>query len=200
MKLKQGRILVRISRDIVTTYLKKGRLKKIIGKRKDAQKKRGVFLTTRIVDVEKGVEKPIISVGYPFPLRSLYKTVMDSAINTAIRIRLHSLANKFEIEELAFEVSVLTALKLVQVSKPTEYLQKIRIGHDGLMINRGFLGGLLLPQVPLKERWKVEDFLSECCMRTGLTPDSWLTKNVDIYTFQTETFKENEPNGKIVRI
>lgn len=203
MDLKHGRALVRLARQIVVTYLEEGFIGSVEGKKESySEEIMGSFLTARVVeDVNRGkTERVVMSVGCPLPLMSVRDIVVDSTTNMAIRIRAHSLLGTLEIENLIFEIDMLTPPRLVSVKKPDEYSGKIRVGKDGLMIEHGFLRALLLPKVPLEKGWDVQDFLSECCMRAGFPPDAWLYKNLDIYTFQSRIFKEVEPCGEIVEL
>ncbi|MEM4214077.1 MAG: TIGR00296 family protein, partial [Candidatus Methanomethylicaceae archaeon] len=94
---------------------------------------------------------------------------------------------------------VLTPPVLLEVNDPKEYPKRIKVGRDGLVVEMGYYKGLLLPQVPVEYGWDEETFLSECCMKAGLPPDSWLSRDVKIYTFSAEVFTEVSPGGEIVR-
>jgi uncharacterized protein (TIGR00296 family) len=106
---------------------------------------------------------------------------------------------KEELGSLVFEVSVLTPPEQVTVDKPEEYLKQIKVGENGLIVEKGFYKGLLLPQVPVEWGWCEEEFLCQCCVKAGLSPDSWLTKGAKIYKFQAIVFEEESPNGKVKR-
>jgi len=45
--------------------------------------------------------------------------------------------------------------------------------------------------------WDEEEFLSQCCMKAGLSPDCWLLKGTKIYRFQAVIFGETSPKGEI---
>jgi uncharacterized protein (TIGR00296 family) len=89
---------------------------------------------------------------------------------------------------------------LIRVNDPKEYVKEVNIGIEGLIVERGMYKGLLLPQVPIEWQWNQEEFLSNCCIKAGLSPDAWLLKDTKIYTFQVMIFKENVPNGKVERV
>ena len=80
-----------------------------------------------------------------------------------------------------------------------EYPKKIKIGKDGLIVERGSISGLLLPQVPVEWSWNEEEFLSQCCIKAGLSPHNWKYEGVKIYNFQALIFKEENPSGEIKR-
>jgi uncharacterized protein (TIGR00296 family) len=73
------------------------------------------------------------------------------------------------------------------------------VGEDGLIVEKGFYKGLLLPQVAIDFGWDEEEFLCQCCVKAGLPPDEWLVKMTKIYKFQAMVFEEATPKGKIVR-
>jgi hypothetical protein len=68
-------------------------------------------------------------------------------------------------------------------------LNKIKVGEDGLIIEKGVYRGLLLPQVPVEWKWDTEEFLANTCMKAGLSPDCWLQDGVKIFSFQSQIFK-----------
>jgi uncharacterized protein (TIGR00296 family) len=59
--------------------------------------------------------------------------------------------------------------------------------------------GLLLPQVPVEEKWNVDDYLTHACIKAGAPPDCWVALRPKIYTFQAVVFEEEKPNGRVVR-
>ena len=97
------------------------------------------------------------------------------------------------------EISILTPPQLIEVKNPMEYSKEIKIGQDGLIVEKGWCKGLLLPQVPVECDWNEEEFLSNCCMKAGLPPDAWLLRGTNIYKFQAIIFEEETPKGKIKR-
>ena len=94
-----------------------------------------------------------------------------------------------ELDSLDYEITVLTKPQVIEVEKPIDYLDNIIIGKDGLIVERGFYRGLLLPQVAPEHNMDKEEFLSHTCMKAGLRPDAWLDKNTKVYKFQGQIFK-----------
>ena len=82
-----------------------------------------------------------------------------------------------------------------------EYLEKIVIGRDGLIAEKGMRRGLLLPQVPVDHdrNWSVEEFLNHTCQKAWLPSDSWKEKSTKIFSFQAILFEEVKPKGEVVR-
>ncbi|MGA3290539.1 MAG: TIGR00296 family protein [Candidatus Bathyarchaeia archaeon] len=199
LSLEEGKILIQLARSAVNEKLEKG---KTIQPPKETPKKLfeqcGVFVT--INSLRNGKKELRGCIGYPYPTSPLVEAVIDSAINAATQDpRFYSLTLK-ELSKVVFEVSVLTPPEVVEVKNPKEYLSKIKVGEDGLIVERGFYRGLLLPQVPIEWGWCEEEFLCQCCVKAGLPPDSWLTKDAKIYKFKAIIFEEETPLGEVKRV
>ena len=137
-------------------------------------------------------------IGFPYPVYPLVRAVIEAAVESATRDPRFPPMTMHELDNVVFEVSVLTEPKLIEVKSPTEYPSKIKIGEDGLIVERGFYKGLLLPQVPVEWGWDEEEFLCQCCMKAGLPPDYWLLKGTKLYKFSSVIAEELEPNGRVV--
>jgi uncharacterized protein (TIGR00296 family) len=195
----EGSFLVTLARNTVREYLRNG---KTLEPPKETPKKLfeqcGVFVTiSTFIDNQKALRG---CIGYPYPTIPLVNAVIDSAINAATEDPRFEPMSIRELDSVVFEVSVLTPPEPLVVANPKEYLGKIKVGQDGLIIERGYHKGLLLPQVPIEWGWCEEEFLCQCCMKAGLPPDSWLTKDAKVYKFSAIIFEEETPNGKIKRL
>ena len=100
---------------------------------------------------------------------------------------------------MVFEISVLTPPQLIKAKKSREYPSKVKVGKDGLIVERGMFKGLLLPQVPVEWKWDCEEFLCQCCIKAGLPSDNWLLDGTRIYKFQAIIFEEEKPRGEVRR-
>jgi len=196
---EEGKFLIQLARNTVEQYLKTG---KALKPPKETPQKLfahcGVFVT---INSLRGGEKALRGcIGYPYPTSPLVEAVIDSAINAATEDPRFEPLSPDELEKVVFEVSVLTPPELVEVVNPKEYVSKIKVGEDGLIVERGPYKGLLLPQVPVEWGWCEEEFLCQCCMKAGVPPDTWLTKDAKIYKFKAIVFDEVTPNGEIKRL
>ena len=196
---EEGEFLLTLARDTVKLYLSSG---KINQPPKDTPQKLfqkcGVFVT--INSVRNGEKELRGCIGYPYPTSPLVEAVIDSAVNAATQDPRFESMSIDELGSVVFEVSILTPPELVKTTDPKEYVKHIKVGEDGLIIERGYRRGLLLPQVPIDWGWQEEEFLCQCCMKAGLPPDSWLTKDAKIYKFRAIIFEEETPNGIIKRL
>lgn len=138
-------------------------------------------------------------IGFPEPVYLLIEALEGAAESAAMRDPRFPSVRKEELGSLVIEVSLLTPPELITVSKPKQYLKEVKIGRDGLIVERGVAKGLLLPQVPVEWKWKTDEFLEHTCMKAGLSADCWLKEGTKIYKFSAEIFAEVEPGGKIVQ-
>jgi uncharacterized protein (TIGR00296 family) len=194
----EGSFLVELARNAVKEYLK---TRKHILPPKNTPKKLfehcGVFVT--INNVEDGEKQLRGCIGYPYPSNPLVEAVIDSAINAATQDPRFPPLSAKELDEVVFELSVLTPPELIKTNNPKEYISKFKVGEHGLIVEKGPFKGLLLPQVPVEWNWCEEEFLCQCCMKAGLPPDTWLTKGTRIYKFKAIIFEEETPQGAVKR-
>lgn len=194
---REGGYLVKLARNAVEEYLKTGKTlavpKNVSSK---LMEKCGVFVTLN--GVEHGRKELRGCIGFPYPTSPLVQAVIESAIDSATQDPRFPSVSLEELNSIVFEVSVLTPPELIEVKKPTDFPSKIKVRQDGLIVERGFWKGLLLPQVPVEWNWNEEEFLCQCCIKAGLPPDNWLLKETKIYRFQAIIFEELEPKGKIM--
>src|SRR5690242_8848711 len=142
---EDGEILVRTSRLVVTEYIK-GRKQidlppEIISR---FSYNSGVFVTLTKKENLRGC------IGFPTSERRLYRSLVDAAISSATEDPRFSPIKQEELDDIIFEVTVLTSPVVIKARDPLEYPRMIKVGRDGLIIRWKFGSGLLLPQVPLE--------------------------------------------------
>lgn len=195
---EEGEFLVKLARKTVEEYLRIG---KVISVPKDTPAKLkqrcGVFVTVN--KLKHGRKELRGCIGYPHPTTILAEAVIQCAISSATQDPRFFPLSPDELDHIVFEVSVLTPPEPVKVENPKHLPSKIKVGKHGLIVERGFYKGLLLPQVPVECNWNEEEFLSQCCIKAGLPPDNWLIKTTKIYKFQAIVFEEENPRGEIKR-
>jgi len=197
-----GEILVKMARNVVIEYLESN--KKIIDKEFSSFIKvpkglskfnvnAGVFVTINKQNSLRGC------IGYPLPIKKLSDAIIDSAIAAATEDPRFSPVSIDELNKIVFEITVLSSPTEVNVEKYEEYLSMIKVGRDGLIIENRNNSGLLLPQVPKEYGWNTEEFLEHTCEKAGLDKNSWKDQDTKVSKFEGMIFKEESPNGKIVR-
>ena len=144
---------------------------------------RGAFVTLRKSGELRGC------IGYTSAAEPLYLTVRDTATLAALRDTRFQPVSASELPQLEYEVSVLSPLRCVQD------IRQIKVGQHGLLMKNGRYEGLLLPQVPVEERWDRQRFLEETCAKAGMHPGCWKDENTDIFMFTAVVFGENRPQA-----
>ncbi|MCW4016776.1 MAG: TIGR00296 family protein [Candidatus Bathyarchaeota archaeon] len=193
---EEGNLLVNLARQTVNEYLKSGRLMQVPKSvSSNLMEPCGVFVTLNLFN--KGAKMLRGCIGLPYPTTPLAQAVIDAAVSAATQDPRFPPVVIEELDSIVFEVSVLTPPERVTVDTPTKYPTKIKVGRDGLIMEKGYHKGLLLPQVPVELDWNTEEFLSQTAMKAGLPPDSWLLKDTKIYKFQAIIFEEATPKGEI---
>ena len=163
--------------------------------------KRGVFVTLeKIVFTPDGLRKRELRgcIGFPEPILPLVEATIKAAIAAAFHDPRFTPLMQSELPLTVFEVSVLTKPKLLSVGDPKELPSKIKVGKHGLIVERGFFKGLLLPQVAVEYEWTEEEFLNQVCLKAGLPSRAWTMSGTNIYVFEAQIFAELEPNGEII--
>ena len=189
-----GELIVKTSREIVTEFLKNN---KKINLKSEFETKfsfpSGIFVTLNKNNNLRGC------IGYPLPSQSLSKALYDASLAAALDDPRFESVTVNELDEITFEVTILTPPQIITVNDPLEYPSKIKIGRDGLIVKHSFYSGLLLPQVPVEYGWNAHEFLGHTCEKAGLEKDFWKKGDAEISRFEGIIFKETEPNGEIVQ-
>ena len=195
LSLAEGEKLIKLARQTIELYLKEGRIPELpMDVPPSFLEKKGVFVTL--------LSYPSYElrgcIGLPYPQKELVRAVIDAALAAAFEDPRFNEVDERELRNIIIEVSILTEPKKIEVKKPEEYLNKIVIGRDGLIIKAGFYSGLLLPQVPVEQGWNEEEYLANLCYKAGLSSSAWQEEDIEIYSFQAQIFSEEKPYGNVI--
>ncbi len=125
-------------------------------------------------------------IGYVHAIKPLLETIIEMAEAAAMHDpRFHPVQSD-EVNDLEIEISVLTPLRRIKKN------DEIKVGVHGLMLEKGFSSGLLLPQVATEYNWERKTFLEHTCMKAGLDRDAWKDKDTKIYVFSADVFNGKE--------
>jgi MEMO1 family protein len=169
--------LLRLARSAVTEYVTR---RTVVEDRTGNPKflaPRGVFVTLKKRGDLRGC------IGYIEPIAPLAKAVVETAIYAATRDPRFQPVEAAEMQELSYEISVLTPVK--EIADPA----LVVVGRHGIIISQNGRKGVLLPQVPVENGWDRETFLAQGCVKAGLAPDAW-RKGARIAVFEAIVFHE----------
>ena len=142
---------------------------------------RGAFVTLSVSGALRGC------IGYTSATKPLYMTVRDTATLAAMRDPRFPPVSASELPSLEYEISVLSPLRRVMD------VQQIKVGEHGLLMKNGDSEGLLLPQVPVEQKWDRQRFLEQTCAKARMSTDCWKNEDTDIFSFTAVVFGEHEP-------
>ncbi len=142
---------------------------------------RGAFVTLKKSGELRGC------IGYTSAEKPLYMTVRDTATLAALRDPRFQPVSASELPQLEYEISVMSPLRRVLD------VRQIKVGQHGLLMKNGTYEGILLPQVPVEEKWDRSTFLEETCAKAGMHSGCWKDENTDIFMFTAVVFGENRP-------
>jgi uncharacterized protein (TIGR00296 family) len=192
LSIHQGQKAVRYARSVIENRVEGKRLENL--PRIGLDMMAGAFVTIKTYpsDELRGC------IGIPEPVMTLENALLEAATSVIHDPRFPPLLAP-ELPNIIVEVTVLTPPKIIKVKNPREYPQFVKVGKDGLIVEKNNYKGLLLPQVPLEWKWDTKEFLSHTCLKAGLQPDAWLDQNIKIYKFQGEIFSEQKPYEEIIK-
>jgi AmmeMemoRadiSam system protein B/AmmeMemoRadiSam system protein A len=124
-------------------------------------------------------------IGDVFPRQSLYKSVIANAINAAVNDWRFTPVTKGELAKIKIEISALT------VPAPIDSYNQIRLGTDGVVLNKAGRSALFLPQVAPEQKWTLEEMLTHLSLKAGLAADAW-KEGASFLVFQAEVFGEEK--------
>jgi AmmeMemoRadiSam system protein A len=122
-------------------------------------------------------------IGHIEPTEALGTVVPRCAIAAATADPRFPPLTSSELEAIDIEISLLGPLQ------PIAGPHDIVIGRDGLVVERGWQRGLLLPQVATEWNWDADAFLAHTCQKAGLPRDAW-EKGAQVWRFEAEVFGE----------
>ena len=170
--------LLTVARRTVIEYVKNKKTPDFKIESEVLQKRCGAFVTLK---TKNGTLRGCI--GHIVAEKPLFLVVRDMAIAAATQDYRFSPVTSTEIDDIEIEISVLTPMQRVN------NVGEIKVGRDGLLIKRGYMSGLLLPQVPVEQGWDKATFLEHICYKAGLPADAW--KSSELWKFQAIVFSEN---------
>lgn len=138
---------------------------------------RGAFVTLKIHERLRGC------IGHVVPVAPLWVAVRENAEAAAFSDPRFPVLGFDELGDVRIEISALTPLAPCSAAD-------IRVGRDGVLIERGSSRGLLLPQVAIEYGWDVETFLDHTCRKAGLAAGCWRDPTTTISRFSAEVFGE----------
>lgn len=143
--------------------------------------KRGAFITLR---TKEGKLRGCM--GHITPDKPLYKVAQEMAVAAARQDPRFPPVEPGELENIEIEISVLSPIEKVQSAL------EIEVGKHGLLVQKGLVSGLLLPQVPVEWGFDRDEFLKQTFFKAGLRLEEINDPEVVVWKFTAQVFSESE--------
>ena len=126
-----------------------------------------------------------LCIGDIFPRQPLYKSVIINAIRAAVNDKRFPRVTEAECNDIKIEISALTP------PQPIASPGQIRIGVDGVVLNKNGQSAVFLPQVAPEQGWDVDQMLTRLSLKAGLPADAW-KQGASFRVFQADVFGEDK--------
>lgn len=143
--------------------------------------KAGVFVTLTIKGHLRGC------IGTIEARDTIENSVISNAINAAFFDPRFEKLSREELKQTKIEISILSEPTNLTYTTPEDLLKKLN--KQGIILSLNKNKALFLPQV-WEDLPKKEDFLSQLCLKAGISKDSWKTKKLTIKQFTVDSFEE----------
>jgi AmmeMemoRadiSam system protein A len=174
---RDRRLLLRLAREAVAAHLGAPPAAPRVDEPL-ASRRGGAFVTLHRAGSLRGC------IGHIEPGHLLVDVVARCAVSASTADPRFPSVTMAELSEVVIELSLLGPLE------PIDRDGEIEIGRHGLVVERGWQRGLLLPQVASERQWDRETFLAETCRKAGLPADAW-TRGASLWRFEAEIFDED---------
>jgi AmmeMemoRadiSam system protein A len=175
--------LLDLARQTLEQYLKDGTVPEVDESQLSDRLKeeRACFVTLNKAGMLRGC------IGSLTPERKLYESVIENAVNAALKDPRFPPVTYEELELITIEISVLTLPEQVMYTDPQDLLTKIQ--DKGVIISSGFHRATFLPQV-WEQLPDPEEFISHLCNKAGLSSHYWEEGTLEVYVYTAQVFSE----------
>lgn len=170
-------MLLKMSRNILTSYVTSGDIPVIHLNNRLENIKRGAFVTLRKGESLRGC------IGYIEPIKTCAEAVRDNTISAAAKDPRFMPVKASELDDIRIEISILTPPEKVDSWKD------IQIGKHGIVLEKGRNRSVFLPQVAIEQDWDLETTLNYLAQKAGLSFEAW-KKDTNFKVFEAQVFCE----------
>jgi AmmeMemoRadiSam system protein A len=181
---QQGMVLLNYARSVLTSQFDKEE-QVVVPEDAAFDNLGGVFVTLKMAGNLRGC------IGNIEPVRSIKEGVAANVVSAAFHDTRFAPLSRKELEQVHISISILTKPEPLIYSSAEDLCKRLKKGVDGVILRFGHNSATFLPQV-----WEqlpvVESFLSHLSLKAGLSMDGWKDTNVEISTYQVQSFAEGE--------
>jgi AmmeMemoRadiSam system protein B/AmmeMemoRadiSam system protein A len=123
--------------------------------------------------------------------RPLFRAVMENARSAALNDPRFPELEHSEVDQVHIEISVLGEPHRLEFDSPARLLERLRPGHDGVILHIGHRQATFLPQV-WEQLPDAEEFLRHLSQKAGCDPDAWQDPETRVSVYHVQAFEEPE--------
>ncbi len=179
----QKKELLTIARKTLEDYIKEGNKYNPKTDDEELKEAKGVFVTLEKNSQLRGC------IGNILPDKPIYIAVRDNAINAAVNDPRFEKVTADELDNIKIEISVLSVPDEIKADNSKEKIDKIKENIDGIILSKGWSQATFLPQV-WEQLLTKDEFLSQLCLKAGLSADCYLEEGIKIEKYQALHFSE----------
>lgn len=173
--------VLNLVRETITAHLSGKQLPELENPSPILEQDLGLFVTLHKRGALRGC------IGNMIGTQPLWKGIREMAVAAATADPRFQKVTLKEMRDIDIEISVLSPLE--KISDPN----KIVVGTHGVLVRKGYLSGVYLPQVATETGWNREQFMNSlCAQKAGMDMNAWKTGDCDIYIFTATVFGEKD--------
>jgi AmmeMemoRadiSam system protein A len=173
--------LLQLARTTMEKYISEGMIPRFTDKDPVFTEHLGAFVTVHNHGRLRGC------IGIIEGRQPLHETITEMAIEASRNDPRFEPVTEPELKEIDIEISVLTPKRRVAS------IDEIELGKHGVIVKKGFAGGVFLPQVATETGWTKDEFMTNLCAgKAGLPADAYKDPKTEIYVFEAEVFGEKQ--------
>ncbi|HEY9734022.1 MAG TPA: AmmeMemoRadiSam system protein B [Drouetiella sp.] len=147
-------------------------------------KKMGAFVTLYKIDPQEPSHKELRGcIGYIWPVKPLFQTVMDNTIGSSSRDYRFQPVLQSELKNLEIDINILTAPRRIK------NYNEIVVGRDGVVMYKDGRQSVFLPSVATEFGWDLPELLTQLSLKAGLAGDAW-KQGARFDVFQSQSISE----------
>ena len=177
-------MLLRLARETLESFTKEGKIPSLSLQSYNItpamMRMAGVFVTLNKDGNLRGC------IGTLTGVSPIVSAVVENTTKSAASDPRFSPVKPAELPQIEIELSVLT-----EPQQMKDY-RTMRLGTDGIILQKGSRSAVYLPQVATQTGWGVEEFMENLCRKAGLPPGSHKSAGARIYSFQVQKFAEKK--------
>lgn len=183
----ERRFLLGLARQTVRDVVAHGRISAVAADQLTPKftEKKGCFVTLTKRGQLRGC------IGHLAAQEPLYQAILDNARSAALEDPRFRPVTATEVNELEFEISVLTEPLPLTFSSPDDLLSQLQPHRDGVVLRIGDRGATYLPQV-WEQLPDKQQFLNSLAEKAGCAASAWRQPGTQVFTYRVESFKESE--------